>query len=159
LTVVVDQVQRATDAELSQIGGVPATLPEPGDAYCRLAQAGRAWVTSDGLDVFLVESLPGPLAGLSLGLPGPPDPSSYYFGAVVRVRPDDAGQARAIAHEVAHFLNLHHLQDVGVSSGMTYSDPLDDTHAGDPNLMDATGTVLTEGQAFSLSRSPLLRRR
>jgi hypothetical protein len=62
--------------------------------------------------------------------------------------------ARIVAHEVAHFLALQHVQNRGIS-GMTYPDPLADTMPGVDNLM-SSGTVLTAGQSFALSRSPLL---
>jgi hypothetical protein len=156
IRIVLDEVQSVTSAEFSNLGETPGTLPEPGDVYCRLALAGHGWVMSDALNVFIVESLPGAIGGFTLGLPGPPVPSSYDFGVVVRAHADDAEAARAIGHEVAHFLNLHHVQDLGTFSGTAYPDPLDDTTPGQPNLMDGTGTTLTAGQAFSLSKSPLL---
>ena len=110
--------------------------------------------TSDGLDVFFVESLPSGVAGLSLGTPGPPTRGSYYFGVLVRGDFPAGELARVTAHEVAHFLALQHVQNRGIS-GMTYPDPLDDTIPGMNNLMEG-GTVLTPGQAFALSRSALL---
>ena len=156
ITIVVDQVTAVTSAEFASISETPGTLPEPGDVYCRLALAGHGWVTSGALNLFLVESLPGAIGGFTLGLPGPPVPTSYDFGVVVRAQANDAAAARAIGHEVAHFLNLHHVQDIGTFSGTAYPDPLDDTTPGQPNLMDAMGTTLTPGQAFSLSKSALL---
>ncbi len=110
--------------------------------------------TSDGLDVFFVESLPSGVGGLSLGTPGPPSRGSYYFGVIVRGGFPAVEQARVTAHEVAHFLALQHVQNRGIS-GTTYPDPLDDTTPGTGNLMES-GTVLTAGQSFALSRSALL---
>lgn len=110
--------------------------------------------TTDGLDVFFVESLPSGVAGLSLGTPGPPVRGSYYFGVIVRGNFQPGEQARVTAHEVAHFLALQHVQNRGIS-GMAYPDPIDDTTPGVDNLME-DGTILTPGQSFALSRSALL---
>ena len=110
--------------------------------------------TTDGLDVFFVESLPSGVGGLSLGTPGPPFRGSYYFGVLVRGDFPAVELARVVAHEVAHFLALQHVQNRGIS-GRTYPDPLDDTTPGLDNLME-DGTTLTPGQAFALARSALL---
>jgi hypothetical protein len=107
-----------------------------------------------GLDVFFVESLPAGVGGLSLGTPGPPVRGGYYFGVVVRGTFPAGELARITAHEVAHFLALHHVQNRGVS-GTIYPDPIDDTMIGVDNLMQG-GLALTAGQAFALSRSALL---
>ncbi len=104
--------------------------------------------------MFIVESLPAGIGGLALGTPGPPVRGSYYFGVIVRGGTQWAQIARVTAHEAAHFLALQHVQNVGVS-GTRYPDPLDDTAPGMPNLMES-GTQLTAGQAFALSRSSLL---
>ncbi|MBA3499725.1 MAG: hypothetical protein H0T65_05105, partial [Deltaproteobacteria bacterium] len=76
------------------------------------------------------------------------------FGVIVRTGANWISNARVVAHEAAHFLALQHVQNVGVS-GMRYPDPIDDTTPGAGNLMES-GTQLTAGQAFALSRSALL---
>jgi hypothetical protein len=119
-----------------------------------LAVLGQSLVTSDALNVFLVDTLPVGVGGLSLGTPGPPTPDSYYYGVIVRRDADDRTVGRVVAHEVAHFLALHHVVNRGIS-GATYPDPLDDTEPGQANLM-GSGTTLTPGQIFALSRSALL---
>jgi hypothetical protein len=110
---------------------------------------------SPGVDVFLVESLPAGIAGLSLGTPGPFERGGYYYGVVIEPTTGGVISGRVVAHEVAHFLGLQHVQNVGVS-GTVYPDPLDDTVSGADNLMQF-GTMLTAGQAFVLQKSPILR--
>lgn len=106
------------------------------------------------LDVFIVESLPAGVGGLSLGTPGPPLRASYYYGVAIVPAGSDGGTARVLAHEVSHFLALQHVENVGVS-GDVYPDPLDDTDPGEDNLME-DGTTITADQAFALARSALL---
>jgi hypothetical protein len=108
-----------------------------------------------GVDVFVVESLPSGIAGLSLGTPGPPERGSYYFGVLIKPTQSGAIPGRVVAHEVCHFLGLHHVQNTGIS-GATYPDPLDDTVVGTDNLM-ALGTALTADQGWALRHSPMLR--
>jgi hypothetical protein len=108
-----------------------------------------------GVDVFVVDSLPTGIAGLSLGTPGPAVRRGDYYGVVVEPTATGALSGRVVAHEVAHFLGLQHVQNTGLS-GATYPDPLDDTAVGADNLM-ALGTALTEDQGWVLRRSPLLR--
>jgi len=109
---------------------------------------------ADGVDVFVVESLPAGIAGLSLGTPGPPERGGYYYGVVIKPTTTGAVSGRVVAHEVCHFLGLQHVQNTGVS-GTTYPDPLDDTVVGTDNLM-ALGTALTPDQGWVLRHSPLL---
>ena len=111
--------------------------------------------TNDALDIFVVDSLPSGIGGLSLGTPGPPLRGSYYYGLIVRRSANDSQLAIVIAHETSHFLALQHVTNVGVS-GMVYPDPLDDTQPGQSNLMQS-GSKLTPDQGFALSRSALLR--
>ena len=101
----------------------------------------------------IVDGLPAGVAGLSLGVPGPPIAESYYYGVVIGTA-SDAILGRVVAHETAHFLGLQHVVNRGVS-GKVYEDPIPDTSSTQPNLMEE-GTTLTPGQAFVLSRSPLL---
>jgi len=67
-------------------------------------------------------------------------------------RPSDLG--RVIAHEVAHYLGLHHLE-LYTDDNRAIPDPIPDTSPGGNNLMSG-GTILTEGQIDVLRRSPLL---
>jgi hypothetical protein len=108
-----------------------------------------------GVDVFVVESLPAGIAGLSLGTPGPFERGGYYFGVVIEPTGAGAISGRVVAHEVCHFLGLQHVQNVGIS-GTIYPDPLDDTVNGADNLMQF-GTMLTPDQGFVLLKSPILR--
>ncbi len=153
ITVTVGSVERLTGTDLEQITQFSEPQERPDSQAARLT----ALVTSadgPGIDVFLVEALPSGVGGLSLGTPGPPLRGSYYYGVVIAGGQRSIDSARVTAHEVAHFLALQHVQNVGIS-GTTYDDPLDDTTAGVDNLME-DGTVLTAGQAFALSRSALL---
>jgi hypothetical protein len=145
-----------TDSGFERITDFTEPQETPGSQSARLALAGSARVTSDALNVYLVESLPLGVGGLSLGTPGPPLPSSYYYGVVLRRDLDPAQLGRVLAHEVAHFLALSHVVDRGLS-GALYPDPIPDTEPGQGNLME-DGTLLTPGQAFALQKSALLRR-
>jgi hypothetical protein len=108
-----------------------------------------------GVDVFVVETMPNGIGGLSLGTPGPPERGGYYYGVVVHAGPGGTVSGRVIAHEVCHFLGLQHVQNTGIS-GAIYPDPLDDTQTGVDNLMQL-GTMLTADQGWVLRRSPILR--
>lgn len=152
--VVVDEVVTAADTGLSRLTDFTEPQETPESQSAELALLGRDLVESDALNVFVVDSLPFGVGGLSLGTPGPPIPGSYYFGVVARHSGDDQVLAGTIAHELAHFLALQHVENRGLS-GEVYPDPIDDTQSGTGNLMEG-GTVLTEGQAFALSRSALL---
>lgn len=153
ITLRINGVERLTGTALESITDFnePQEKPSSQSAMLTGLVADR---TTDGLDVFFVESLPSGVGGLSLGTPGPPIRGSYYFGVVVRGGFPALEQARVTAHEVAHFLALQHVQNRGIS-GRTYADPLDDTMPGLDNLME-DGTLLTPGQSFALSRSALL---
>jgi hypothetical protein len=108
-----------------------------------------------GVDVFVVETMPNGIGGLSLGTPGPAERGGYYYGVVVHAGGGGTVSGRVIAHEVCHFLGLQHVQNTGVS-GTVYPDPLDDTETGVDNLMQL-GTMLTADQGWVLRRSPILR--
>ena len=153
LTVAVGSVERLSGTAFERI----TQSTEPQEAPGNQATMLTALIPRDGrpgLDVFFVESLPAGIAGLSLGTPGPPARGSYYYGVVISGGLSSSQAARVTAHEVAHFLALQHVRNVGVS-GAFYDDPLDDTTPGVDNLME-DGTVLTPGQTFALSRSALL---
>jgi hypothetical protein len=153
ITASIESVERITGSAFEQI--TQSTEPqEAPDSQSAMLPSLVADHTGAGLDVFIVESLPVGIGGLSLGTPGPPQRGNYYFGVIIRGGTQWTQIARVVAHEAAHFLALQHLQNVGVS-GMRYPDPIDDTTPGTSNLMES-GTQLTPGQAFALSRSALL---
>ena len=154
ITVVLDAVTTLTGTGLAAITDFsePQERPTSQSAQLPGLVAGNG---SPALDVFLVDSLPAGVGGLSLGTPGPPIRGAYYYGVVVRPSSSDAATAEVIAHEVCHFLALQHIQNTGIS-GTIYPDPLDDTTAGAPNLMAGSGTTLTPDQTFALLRSALL---
>ena len=92
---------------------------------------------------------------MSLGTPGPPLSSSYYFGVLIERSEDDDSMAYLAAHEICHFLGLDHPRRWSASDKL-YTDGLGDTEATYSNLM-GSGLDLTSGQIFVLTRSPLLR--
>lgn len=153
ITVRISGVEQLTGTAFERITDFNEPQETPASQSAMLTS-----VVSDrikaGLDVFFVESLPTGVAGLSLGTPGPPIRGSYYYGVIIRGGFPAIEQARVTAHEVAHFLALQHVQNRGIS-GKSYPDPIDDTMPGVDNLM-SSGTVLTAGQSFALSRSALL---
>lgn len=158
ISAQVDDVLELRDTGLSTITDFtePQERPESMTAMLPALVDGQISNPALGaLDVFIVDSLPFGVGGLSLGTPGPPIRGSYYYGVVLV--PGDLGEefARVFAHEVAHFVGLQHVENVGIS-GLIYPDPLDDTAPGQGNLME-NGAILTEDQNFALSRSALLR--
>jgi hypothetical protein len=128
----------------------------PTSASSQLALAGGAMVSGDALAIYVVDALPGGVAGWSLGTPGPPLPDTVYSGVMIaRGAGDPREVGRVLAHEIAHYLGLAHVEDVGRSGGR-HPDALDDTAPGGGNLMEG-GRTLTRDQAWVLSRSALLR--
>jgi hypothetical protein len=127
----------------------------PTSASSQLALLGGTLIAGDSLVVYIVDQLPGGVAGWSLGTPGPPLPDTVYSGVVASRRspPDEIG--RVLAHEIAHYLGVAHIENVG-TSGARYPDALDDTMSGGGNLMEG-GRSITADQAWVLSRSALLR--
>lgn len=154
LRLVVDSVATIRDSDLSTIGDFTEPQEGPESSSAKLALLGSTRVSSRALNVFVVDRLPAGIAGLSLGVPGPPVPSSYYFGVVMQ-KASPTSLATTFAHEASHFLALQHVVNKGVS-GKTYPDPLADTAPGEGNLMER-GTKLTPDQGYALSRSALLR--
>lgn len=154
ITVVVDQVVTLEGTALENLTDFTEPQEAPSSMSAMLPGLVRDTLAGPALDLFIVESLPAGVGGLSLGTPGPPLRGSYYYGVVVRPSASDAQLARVVAHEVCHFLALQHVQNVGIS-GDVYPDPLDDTSAGQNNLMES-GTLLTADQSFALTRSWLL---
>jgi hypothetical protein len=149
-----DHVITIRDSELEAITDFSEPQEAPGSMSAMLPALVPGEIAGPALDVFIVESLPFGVAGLSLGTPGPPLRGSYYYGVAI-LRPEGDGEtARVLVHEVCHFLALQHVENVGIS-GETYPDPLDDTLSGRGNLMEG-GTTITPDQAFALGRSALL---
>lgn len=152
--IVVDDMIELRGTGLSSITDFTEPQESPVSMSARLPALVADRVSHDALDIFLVDSLPSGVGGLSLGTPGPPIRGGYYYGVLIRRSANDASLAVVIAHETSHFLALQHVSNVGVS-GMVYPDPLDDTQAGQGNLMQS-GSKLTADQGFALSRSALL---
>jgi hypothetical protein len=155
IEVVIDEVLALPDSGLSTITDFSEPQESPTSMSAMLPGLVPDGTSPRALDVFVVDALPPGVGGLSLGTPGPPLRGSFYYGVVLRRTTDDARQAVVLAHEVAHFLALQHVVNVGLS-GELYPDPLADTEPGQDNLME-DGTLLTEDQAFALRRSALLR--
>ena len=153
IAVTFDHVITDPDSDLAAITDFSEPQESPGSMAAMLPALVPSTIAGPALDVFIVESLPLGVGGLSLGTPGPPVRGSYYYGVAI-LRDSDGATARVLAHEVSHFLALQHVENRGIS-GEVYPDPLDDTAAGDGNLME-DGTTITADQAFALQRSALL---
>ncbi|HEY5924400.1 MAG TPA: hypothetical protein VIV11_22135 [Kofleriaceae bacterium] len=154
IEIVVDDVYDLTGSPFDRMTDFPAPEAAPDSQFAELARLASRREPSDALNVFFVDALPGGLAGLSLGRPGPPVSTSYYYGVIVRRAALDDVQAHLVAHEIAHFLGLQHIVNV-TEAGRIDKDPILDTTLDEPNLMDL-GTSLTPGQVFALSRSAML---
>jgi len=154
IDVVVDEVLNVHGTGLERIAEMTEPQETPESEGARLARAVAPKTASTALDVMIVDELPPNVRGLSLGVPGPPVPESYYYGVVVVTDTRARALARVIAHEAGHFLGLQHVVNRG-ASGERHDDPIPDTQDDGTNLM-AEGAELTPGQAFVLSRSPLL---
>ena len=154
IDVVFDHVIAIPDSGLEAITDFSEPQEAPGNMAAMLPALVPSEITGPAVDVFIVESLPFGVGGLSLGTPGPPIRGSYYNGVAILRSESDADTAFVLAHEVCHFLALQHVENVGVS-GETYPDPLDDTLSGRGNLMEG-GTKITPDQSYALGRSALL---
>jgi hypothetical protein len=154
ITVVVDEVRELRGTGLSRITQSTEPQESPTSQSAMLSALVTEPQSAAALDIFIVDSLPFGIGGLSLGTPGPPVRGSYYYGVIIRNSTNDTAMATVIAHEASHFLALQHVTNTGVS-GTIYPDPLDDTQPGQSNLMQS-GTMLTPDQGFALSRSALL---
>ena len=138
--------------------GAPTDPEEaPDSAPAKLAFLGHQRLpSSNALNVFLVDSFGGRgIKALSLGTPGPPLPSSYYFGVFVERSSNYEVMARLAAHEVAHFLGLDHPTRWSASDAV-YRDGLVSSAEVVTNLM-SSGTELNPAQIYVITRSPLLR--
>jgi hypothetical protein len=155
--LVVDAVATLPGSGLNRLTTLTEPQEGPRSQAADLARLARSRLCSSALNLFVVDAMPSGVGGLSLGTPGPTDPGSDYWGVVIRRASTEATLARVAAHEVAHFLGLQHVQNVGVS-GRVYPDPLDDTAPDPMNLMER-GIHLTADQGYTLSRSALLRTR
>jgi hypothetical protein len=153
IDVVVDEVVTLPGTAFAKLTTFTEPQEAPDSDAAKLALVTGPKTKSTALDVMIVDDLPSGVAGLSLGVPGPPIATSYYYGVVIE-EADATSLGRVVAHEVAHFLGLQHVTNQGVS-GTVYADPLDDTSPTAPNLM-TKGTELTPGQVFVLKRSALL---
>jgi hypothetical protein len=154
ITIVIDEIRELRGSGLSAITQSTEPQEAPQSQSARLPALVTNPTSPDALDIFIVDSLPSGIGGLSLGTPGPPIRGSYYYGVLVRRSTNDSSLAIVIAHETSHFLALQHVTNAG-TSGMVYPDPLDDTQPGQNNLMQS-GSILTPDQGFALSRSALL---
>lgn len=153
IRLVVDDAFTIKGSGLSSMLDFNEPQEPPTGGAAAIAALGASKSTNSALNVFVVDRLTTGVAGLSLGVPGPPERDSHYFGVIVR-NTSDAELARTLAHELCHFLALQHVVNKGVS-GKVYPDPIDDTEPGTGNLME-NGTKLTAGQIFALTRSALL---
>jgi hypothetical protein len=143
-----------------RLSGAPTDPEEsPSGDPAKLALYGHRFLpASTALNVYIVDSFGGHgVNALSLGTPGPPLPSSYYFGVFVRRFENYDVLARLAAHEIAHFMGLNHPARWSVSD-REHSDGLVDRSEIVINLM-GSGSDLTDAQIFVLSKSPLLKSR
>lgn len=154
IEVAFDHVITDPNSDLAAITDFSEPQEAPGSMAAMLPGLVPSEIAGPALDIFVVESLPSGVGGLSLGTPGPPLRGSYYYGVAILRPESEAEVARVLAHEVCHFLALQHVENVGIS-GETYPDPLEDTASGQGNLMEG-GTTITPDQSFALSRSALL---
>jgi hypothetical protein len=157
LTLVVDATP-TLDSMLSIIDEPFGTVPGPSSEMVALARQARPLGVATALDVLVIDRFDANpnVTGVSLGAPGPDDPSSYYWAVLVAGDADATRMAHSLAHELSHFLGLQHTQNVDLGGNID-PDPIDDTDPSQPNLMGPTpGTTLTAGQSAVLRRSPLL---
>jgi len=133
----------------------PEETPNGGPAKLALLGHQRLPLSS-ALNIYLVDSFGGSgIKALSLGTPGPPLPSSYYFGVFIERSSDYDAMARLSAHEIAHFLGLDHPTRWSASDAI-YRDGLVSGPDIVTNLM-GSGSELTEAQMNVMRRSPLLK--
>jgi len=137
----------------------------PGPLFRQSAMASRA-----RLNVFLVMSGTGGVAGLSGAIPGPRALGSPIAGVFAigndAINPNDLGTV--LAHEICHYLGLNHTREAtGNGFPWTY-DNIDDTCPGtacvgslpqylmDANFNPITATLLTPGQIAVMRGHPLV---
>jgi hypothetical protein len=156
LQLVVDEQHVIQNVPLATLETPLGSYPGPSSDEAMLALLGRPLVKSPALDVFVVDGFTNlSVYGFSLGVPGPDDPASYYYGIFVRYQTDTPSLAHNFAHELSHYLGLQHVENTDGST--TYPDPLPDTDPSLPNLMDFSGNnTLTPDQIWVLQHSPML---
>ncbi|MEZ4403218.1 MAG: hypothetical protein R3B06_24550 [Kofleriaceae bacterium] len=84
ITVVVDRVVTLTGTALENITQSTEPQESPVSMSSMLPGLVADMVDGPALDLFIVESLPAGIGGLSLGTPGPPVRGGYYYGVVIR---------------------------------------------------------------------------
>jgi hypothetical protein len=153
---VFDEVLAPASVPTQMTHGSEPQEPPTSEAVV-IAKAAKAAAHSGALPLIVVDVLPRGVAGLSLGVPGPVDPASDYFGVLVKRSSSPTSQARVAAHELSHFLGLQHVTN-RTTTGEIIPDPIPDTEPGRRNLMESGGggSVITPGQAFVLKGSALL---
>ena len=151
----VDSLHTLRGTGLSCIDTITDPWEGPSGPLARLAALGAAQARNDALNVYIVDKLPRGTDGVSLGAPGPPIPTSTYFGVVLQNDPASLGWT--FAHEVAHFLGLRHIRTV-TPSGRVLTDQIDDTEPTGDNLMEH-GMKLSPGQIEILLGSALLQQK
>lgn len=152
IRIKVDSLHTLRGTGLASVDTVTDPWEGPTGPLAQLAVLGAARVRNDALNIYIVDKLPRGADGVSLGAPGPPIPTSSYFGVVLRNDPASLGWT--FAHEVAHFLGLRHIRTV-TPSGRILTDQIDDTDPSGANLMER-GMKLSPGQIEILLRSALL---
>jgi hypothetical protein len=168
IQIVIDNAVALPDSSFSDLTNLAApklrpsgapTDPEetPDGGPAKLALLGHQRLPlSSALNIYLVDSFGGRgVKALSLGTPGPPLPSSYYFGVFVERSSDYDAMARLSAHEIAHFLGLDHPTRWSASDAI-YRDGLVSSAEIVINLM-GSGSELTAAQVNVMMRSPLLK--
>lgn len=159
VSLVVDSVQTVRGTAFSVIDDAPFGLPPgPSSEMAGAVRFGRTLQPMDALAIFVVDRFAGAgaLNGFSLGVPGPADAESYYHAVFVKLSADPAALGRTAAHEVSHYLGLHHVENKNGTD--VHPDAVADTDGAVPNLMDfSSSTVLTPLQIDALRRSPMLR--
>lgn len=153
ITLVVDAQHLLLGSDFSRITETDGPWPSPVGKFAQLVVAARAALPGAGVAVLVVDRLPRGMVGDSLALPGPPDATDPYYGVVLQYAQSSA-LGRNMAHELAHFLGLHHPRSVTMAGEKITDGPTDAIDDLD-NLMNS-GEHLSAGQISVLQLSPLL---